>query len=88
MNTNIARRLGRYIALPVVTAGIIGGAALGLAGIANAGTVTHPEPRPSIIAVPHIKAHPQVVLVPGEMWHHRHRLLQMPPMAPGDTLST
>ena len=66
MNTNIARNLVRYIALPVVSAGILGGAALGLAGIANAGTVTYdPQPRPGIVAVPHTKAHPQVVLVPS-----------------------
>ena len=36
MNANIAR----YIALPIVSAGIIGGAALGLAGMANAATTT------------------------------------------------
>ncbi len=87
MNTNIARNLVRYIALPVVSAGIIGGAALGLAGIANAGTVTYdPQPRPGIVAVPHTKAYPQVVLVPSQDWHHRHRLLQVRPFAPGDTL--
>ena len=40
MNTNIARRFARYIALPIVSAGIIGGAALGLAGMANAATTT------------------------------------------------
>ena len=36
MSTNIARRVARCIALPAVAAGIIGGAALGLAGTANA----------------------------------------------------
>ena len=89
MNTNIARRLGRYVALPVVAAGIIGGAALGLAGIANAGTYSYdPQPRPGIVAVPHTTAHPPVIVVPSENWHHRHHLLQLPPMAPGDTLPT
>ena len=54
MNANIAR----YIALPIVSAGILGGAALGLAGMANASTtvnqngpnvsiVTSPTPSPS-----------------------------------------
>jgi hypothetical protein len=38
MTTNITRTFGRYIALPIVSAGIIGGAALGLAGMANAAT--------------------------------------------------
>ena len=53
MNTTIARRIGRYVALPVVSAGIIGGAALGLAGMANAATPSYnPEPRPGIVAVP------------------------------------
>jgi hypothetical protein len=36
-------RLARYVALPVVSHGIIGGAAIGLAGMANAGT---PPPIP------------------------------------------
>jgi len=40
MTTNITRTVGRYIALPIVSAGIIGGAALGLAGMANAATPT------------------------------------------------
>jgi hypothetical protein len=46
--------IARYIALPAVSAGILGGAALGLAGMANAGTYpTHdPSPRPGIVARP------------------------------------
>ena len=35
---NTTRRLARYIALPAVSAGVIGGAALGLSGTANAST--------------------------------------------------
>ena len=35
-NNTITARIARYIALPVVSAGIIGGAALGMAGLANA----------------------------------------------------
>ena len=59
MIANIARRIGRYVALPVVSAGIIGGAALGLAGMANAATPSYnPEPRPGIVAVPQTKAKP------------------------------
>jgi hypothetical protein len=34
--------IARYIALPIVSAGIVGGAALGLAGMANAATPTAP----------------------------------------------
>ncbi len=58
----------RYIVLPVVSAGILGGAALGLAGMANAGTYSYqPEPRPGIVATPNTIAHPPVIVVP------RHR---------------
>ena len=51
--TTITRTLARYIALPAVSAGILGGAALGLAGMANAGTYSYtPSPRPGIVAGP------------------------------------
>jgi hypothetical protein len=36
LTANIARTFARYIALPVVSAGVIGGAAIGLVGMANA----------------------------------------------------
>ena len=39
-NTTITRRMARYIALPLMSAGIIGGAALGMAGMANAAPTT------------------------------------------------
>ena len=42
MTTTITRTFARYIALPIVSAGIIGGAALGMAGMANA--ATRPQP--------------------------------------------
>ena len=60
MNTTIARRPGRYVALPVVGWGWDHrGAALGLAGMANAATPSYnPEPRPGIVAVPQTKAKP------------------------------
>ena len=66
MIANIARRIGRYVALPVVSAGIIGGAALGLAGMANAATPSYnPEPRPGIVAVPQTKAKPAAEAYPA-----------------------
>ena len=34
--TTITHRIARYIALPIVSAGLIGGAVLGMAGMANA----------------------------------------------------
>ncbi len=62
------RTFTRYSALPVVSAGILGGAALGLAGMASAGTYSYqPEPRPGLVATPNTIAHPPVIVVP------RHR---------------
>lgn len=49
----------RYIAFPVVSAGILGGAALSLAGMASAGTYSQQtEPRPGIVAAPNTFAEP------------------------------
>ena len=60
----------RYIALSAVSAGILGGAALGLAGMANAGTYSYePTPRPGIVATPNTIARPPVVVMPGHRWH-------------------
>jgi hypothetical protein len=56
-NNTIANRIARYIALPVVSAGIIGAAALGMAGMANAATPTEPH-GPGHSYAPHVKAHP------------------------------
>jgi hypothetical protein len=67
---NITHRLARYIALPALSASIIGGAALGLAGTANAGT--YPEhdqtPRTGIVAAPTVTAPPAIVAHPGKKW--------------------
>jgi hypothetical protein len=47
--STISHTLARYIALPIVSAGIVGGAALGLAGMASAAsTPITPGPAPSI----------------------------------------
>lgn len=67
MSTTI-NRFARYIALPAVAAGIIGGAALGLAGAADA--ATYSTPSPSIVATPDVHAHPAPDAVPGHIWHH------------------
>jgi hypothetical protein len=67
----------RFIALPIVSAGIIGGAALGLAGAASAATTTQ---SPSIVATPNVKAHPAPDAVPGHHWHHgMYHLTQLEP---------
>ena len=77
MTTRTTRNFARYVALPAVSAGILGGAALGLAGMANAGTYpTHDSsPRPGIVATPNIIARPPVVVVPGHRWHHDRGLI-------------
>lgn len=58
--------IARYIALPIVSAGIFGGAALGLAGMANAATATGP----GYSYAPTVKAHPAPTQKPG--WHNHH----------------
>jgi len=68
MNTN-TNRFPRYFALLIVSAGIIGGAALGLAGAANATTTDDARP-PAIVATPDVKAHPALEATPGWRWHH------------------
>lgn len=59
------RRIARFFALPIVSAGILAGA-LGCAGAANAGTYTQDTtPRPGIVATPNTLAHP-----PQVRYHH------------------
>ena len=75
MNTT---RFARYFALPIVSAGIIGGAALGLAGAANAAT-TDVRP-PAVVATPDTKAHAAPEAQPGWYWHHGvHHLSDLQP---------
>ena len=76
MNINSSRRFVRYFALPVVSAGIIGGAALGLAGMASAGTYSYqPTPRPGIVATPNTIARPPVVVIPRHRSHYDRGLI-------------
>ena len=79
MNTT---RFARYFALPIVSAGIIGGAALGLAGAANAANNADVRP-PDIIATPDVKAHPAPEAMPGVRWHHG--VYHLEDLAPGYT---
>jgi hypothetical protein len=78
MNTNTTRRVARYFALPVVSAGIIAGAALGLAGTASAGTYS--QPQPNIVATPSVKAHPAPSALPGT--HHHDRIAHVMRLEP------
>ena len=57
MTTNTFTKTIARIALPVVSAGLIGGAALGMAGMANASTSTQPS-GPGYSYAPTVKAHP------------------------------
>ena len=76
MTTIVTRNFARYIALPAVSAGILGGAALGLAGMANAGTYSYePTPRPGIVATPNTIARPPVIVIPRHRWHHDRGLV-------------
>lgn len=59
--------IARLIALPVLSAGIIG-AALGLAGTASATTYSQPDVQASPIAVPHTYASPMISVVPFGQW--------------------
>ena len=71
MATTITRRFARYIALPAVSAGILGGAALGLAGMANAATTTTEHSTGSaIVSSPDTYAKPAPNALPG--WRHHH----------------
>jgi hypothetical protein len=60
----------RRLAVPAVSAGVIGGAALGLSGTANASTYpSHDQtPRTGIVAAPAVKAPPAIVAHPGKRW--------------------
>ena len=82
MNTTTARRFARYLALPIVSAGIIGGAALGLAGTANAANNADVRP-PHTVATPDVKAHPAPEAMPGARWHRG--IYQVDVLQPGYT---
>ena len=68
MKNSIAR-----IALPIVSAGILGGAALGLAGMASAQTTTvENSTGTAIVATPDTYAKPAPSAMSGWRFHHGH----------------
>jgi hypothetical protein len=71
----------RTFALTAVSAGILGAAALGLAGVANAGT--YHQPSPNIVATPTVTAHPAPEAVPG--YHRHHGVWHLGVLEPGYT---
>lgn len=69
--TNIARTF----ALSIVSAGVIGGAAIGLAGMANA--APSPQPTgPGHMYAPAVKAHAAPEAIPGWNGHHGPNFIQ------------
>ncbi|MCU1699666.1 MAG: hypothetical protein JWR34_5729 [Mycobacterium sp.] len=64
--TTIARNFARYIAVPAM----IGGAALGLAGMANATTNGQAPTGPGYSYSPDTYAKPAPSAIPG--WHNNH----------------
>jgi hypothetical protein len=85
METNF-RRFARHIAAPLICAGAIGGAAIGLAGTAGASTGSTPAPAPNPSATvrgPLIVATPPHTAPP--IWlQPRHRVLLLAPQASGE----
>ena len=78
-NNTITARIARYIALPVVSAGIIGGAALGLAGMANAATQIEANDHGNKFA-PGVTAQPAPGVDPG--WHNNHGVWRIEKLQP------
>jgi hypothetical protein len=75
----MTKTITRYIALPAVSAGILGAAALGLAGMANAGTYSYePTPRPGIVATPNTIARPPVIVIPRHRHHDGGLIINLP----------
>jgi hypothetical protein len=66
--TTTTARIARTITLPLISAGILGGAALGLAGMASAATVTEPS-GPGYSYSPEVHAQPAPNAEPGKRAH-------------------
>jgi hypothetical protein len=77
MTTNFNTRIARFIALPIMSAGIIGGAALGMAGMANAAPSTTPS-GPGYSYAPSVKAKPA-----AQGQHRLHGVARVEALVPG-----
>ena len=60
----------RYLVLLTVGGSLLGGAAVGLAGMANAGTTANGATGPGYSYSPSVKAKPAPTQKPG--WHNHH----------------
>ena len=77
-NNTFTSRMARYIALPIMSAGIIGGAALGMAGMAN--TTSTPS-GPGFSYAPTVKA----PMAAAGQTHHHSGVTHIESLAPGYT---
>ncbi|MFI5508603.1 hypothetical protein ACIA48_14115 [Mycobacterium sp. NPDC051804] len=75
MTNNFNTRIARFIALPIMSVGIIGAAAVGMAGMANAATSTAPH-GPGYSYSPVVKANPAPQ-------HHLHGVARVEAKVPG-----
>jgi hypothetical protein len=71
MTNTTARTLAHYLALPILAAGIAGGALLGTAGAASAAPSISSNDSGNFYA-PTIRATPPVLVQPGARWHRQH----------------
>ncbi|MCW2551621.1 MAG: hypothetical protein JWR13_5031 [Mycobacterium sp.] len=71
MTNTTARTLAHYLALPLLAAGIAGGALLGTAGAASAAPSISSNDSGNFYA-PTIRATPPVLVQPGARWHRQH----------------
>lgn len=78
-NNTMTARIARYIALPAIAAGIIGGAAIGAAGMANAAPRIDPS-GPGNKFGPSVTAHPAPGVDPG--WYHNHGVWRVEKLQP------
>jgi hypothetical protein len=69
--SNTANTLTRWLALPILSAGIVAGAALGMAGTANAAPSISPNSSGNFHS-PKTKATPAPTAQPGARWHREH----------------
>jgi hypothetical protein len=64
--------IARYLALPILAAGIAGGAIVGTVGVANAAPSISSNDSGNFHA-PTIRATPPQTVQPGARWHRHHR---------------
>lgn len=74
----IKNTFARYLVLLTVGGSLLGGAAVGLAGMASAATVTQPT-GPGYSYAPSVKAKPAPEAKPG--WHNHHGIWHINAMA-------